>query len=417
MTDQELALRFAIALGLGVLLGLERERSKQAGLGFAGVRTFALIALSGALATWLDARMGVSWAPLAAFAAVALLVTSSYVLTGLKGEVGITTEVSALLSYLIGVVCMLGELRLAAMLAVASVLVLALKEWLHALARRIEAADVEATLKFLIVSVIVLPLVPDQSYGPPPWDVLNPYRIWWMVVLISAVDFASYVLVKLLGREHGVGLTGLLGGLVSSTAVTLNFTKRSRQEPALASALALGILLAWTVMLVRVLVLASVIRRELLAVLLVPLGAAIAASLVAVLWLRRRARGEATAEVSAGSNPFELGQAIRFGFLFAVVLLIARAAQTWMGEGGLYLAAALAGLTDVDAITLSMAELAGSQDDLMHAAAVAIVLAVVSNTLVKGGIAAGLGAPSLRRTLLPLALGLAALAAGLAFLV
>ncbi len=187
----------------------------------------------------------------------------SYAVTAQRGEFGITTEVSALLAFLLGFLCVRGHVAIAAGLAVASGAVLALKDWLHRLARRIETADVEATLKFAIVSLIILPLVPNQNFGPAPLDVINPYKIWLMVVLISGLNFASYLLVKMVGAEHGIGLTGLLGGLVSSTAVTLGFAQRSRNEPSQASPLALGILVAWTVMFVRVVVMVAAVNRDL----------------------------------------------------------------------------------------------------------------------------------------------------------
>ena len=227
------------------------------------MRTFGLIALAGAMAAYVDAALARPALALALFAAVAALVVVSAVVTARQGDIGITTEVSALLAFLLGFLCVSGDVTLAAGLAVASGGVLALKQWLHNLARHIQSEDVEATLKFAIVTVIILPLVPNETYGPAPLDVINPYKIWWMVVLISGLNFASYILVKIVGAEHGIGLTGLLGGLVSSTAVSLGFAQRSRTQPEQAPALALGILLAWTVMFFRVVLLVAVIAPAL----------------------------------------------------------------------------------------------------------------------------------------------------------
>jgi uncharacterized membrane protein (DUF4010 family) len=397
-----LALRFAAALGLGVMLGLERERTHQPEGGFAGVRTFGLISLAGAMAGYLDAVLDRPSLALAVFAAIAGLVIASAVLLGRRGDIGITTEVSALLAFLLGFLCLREQVALAAGLAVASGAVLALKDWLHALARRIESADVEATLKFAIVSLIILPLVPDQNYGPAPLDVLNPYTIWWMVVLISGLNFASYLLVKVVGPEHGVGLTGLLGGLVSSTAVTLGFAQRSRSEPEQARTLALGILVAWTVMFFRVVLLVALTAGALAARLAWSMGALGAVSLLIAFVLHRRQGPAARATVSAGANPFELGEAIRFGLLFGVVTFAAKAAQVYLGDAGLYLAGAVAGLTDVDAIALSMARLAAGDSGSHGVAARTIVIAVLANTLAKGGMAVFLGAPTLRRVMLPI---------------
>jgi uncharacterized membrane protein (DUF4010 family) len=278
---------------------------------------------------------------------------------------------------------------------------LALKEWLHHLAQRIESADVEATLKFAIVTIIILPLVPNENFGPAPLDVLNPYKIWLMVVLISGLNFASYILVKVVGPEHGIGVTGLLGGLVSSTAVTLGFAQRSRQNPAQSPALALGILLAWTVMFIRVPVMVAIVHRPTAVKLAIVMGGLAVASLgiCLLLWRRREAKPD-TASVDTGENPFELGQAIQFGLLFGVVTFVAKASQVYLGEAGLYAAGAIAGLTDVDAISLSMANLAASAPENTVAAATTIVIAAGANTLVKSGMAVFTGSAELRRIML-----------------
>ena len=394
-----LTLRFGAALGLGVLLGLERERTKRQ-TSFAGVRTLGLLALSGGVAAFIDESLGRPWLALAVFAAEAALVVVAYRVTAEKGELGVTTEVSALLAFLLGFLCVRGYVMTAAGLAVASGAVLALKDWLHRLSSRIEAADVEATLKFAIVSIIILPLVPDRTFGPAPLDVINPFQIWLMVVLISGLNFASYLLVKIVGAEHGIGLTGLLGGLVSSTAVTLGFSQRSRAEPAQATPLALGILIAWTVMFVRVVVLVAAVDARLLA----RVGLAMLAfglPSLAICWLLwRRQRPAETASVSAGQNPFELGEAIRFGLLFGVITFAAKAAQVYLGDSGVYLAGAIAGLTDVDAIALSMAQLARADAAGTGLASRTIVIAVAANTLFKTGMVAFLAEPSLRKLIL-----------------
>jgi uncharacterized membrane protein (DUF4010 family) len=411
----ELALRLAAALGLGVLIGLERERT-QPETRFAGVRTFGLIALAGAMAAYVDHALARPALALALFAAVAGLVVVSAVITARQGDVGITTEVSALLAFVLGYLCVSGNVMLAAGLAVASGGVLALKQWLHNLARRIESADVEATLKFAIVTIIILPLVPNETYGPAPLDVINPYEMWWMVVLISGLNFASYILVKVVGAEHGIGLTGLLGGLLSSTAVSLGFAQRSRTQPEQARVFALAILVAWTVMFFRVVVLAAVVAPALAGRLALGLGGLGALSLGIVLVLRgRRGSGE-RGSVSAGANPFELAQAIRFGVLFGVVTFAAKAAQLYLGDAGLYLAGALAGLTDVDAIVLSMSRLAQREPASLGAAARTVLIAVLANTLVKGAMAVFLGAASLRRLMLPITGVLIAAGGALAWL-
>jgi uncharacterized membrane protein (DUF4010 family) len=418
MEDTDLALRFVVAIGLGMLLGLERERTKGEE-GSAGVRSFALIALSGALAGYVGEHLGLAWLALAMFIALATLILGMYVVTSLRGPAGITTEISALLAFMLGLLCIHGQLQLASWVAVAMALLLALKDWLHRLASRIDANDVEATLKFCIVTLIILPLVPDVNYGPPPLDVMNPYKIWLMVVLISALNFASYLLVKIVGAEHGIGIAGLLGGLVSSTAVTLGFSQRSRQQGEDAPALAFGIMLAWTVMFFRVLIMTSLISWDLGRRLALAIGLLCLVSLGACWWLWQRHKHRERRElgqVKPGSNPFELDEAVKFGLLFGVVVLVAKAAQVYLGDAGLYLAAAVSGLTDVDAITLAMANFALNDASHLQVAARAIVIAVMANTLTKSGMAIGLGSAELRRITLPIAALLLATGAASALL-
>lgn len=398
MFDLDLALRFAAAIGIGLLLGIERERSGTHDLLFGGVRTFTLIALLGAVGAFAHAGLGVVWLAPVSLVCVAAFVLASYTITAPKGEVGLTSEVSALLAFALGFLCGWGSIAVASAIAVAALLLLVLKESLRGLAARLEPPDLAATLKFAVISLIILPLLPNEVFGPPPFDVVNPYKVWWMVVLIAGLNFVGYVLVKWLGNEHGLGVTGLLGGMVSSTAVTLSFSQRSRVEPAQSSAFVVAIVIAWSVMFVRVLVMVGIVNRAVVRPLALTLGLMAAVSALAAWTLWRRGRSRKTGSVVTGANPFELGQAIQFGLLFAVVTVGARAAELYFGDAGLYLAGALAGLTDVDAITLSMAHLALGQPEKTSVAALAIAIAVVTNTLVKSALAASLGAPALRRS-------------------
>jgi uncharacterized membrane protein (DUF4010 family) len=399
MLDLDLALRFAAAIGIGLLLGIERERSGTHDLLFGGVRTFALIALLGAVGAFAHAELGVVWLAPVALVCVAAFVLASYTITAPKGEIGLTSEVSALLAFALGFLCGWGSISVASAIAVAALMLLVLKESLRGLAARLEPPDLAATLKFAVISLIILPLLPNEAFGPPPFDVVNPYKIWWMVVLIAGLNFIGYVLVKWLGNEHGLGVTGLLGGLVSSTAVTLGFAQRSRAEPAQSSAFAVAIVVAWTVMFVRVIVMVGIVNRAVVRPLALPLGLMALVCALAAWTLWRRSRSKKTGSVVTGANPFELGQAIQFGLLFGVVTVGSRAAELYFGDAGLYLAGALAGLTDVDAITLSMANLALSQPEKASVAALSIAIAAVSNTLVKSALAASLGAPALRRSI------------------
>jgi len=417
MIELDTAWQFGVALGLGMLIGLEREQTRREQRIFAGVRTFALVALLGATSVYGGQQAEIPWVVVPVFLAVMAVVVAAYYVTAQSGEIGATTEVSLLLTFFIGAMCTWGEVAVAGAVAVATMLLLALKGWLHNLAQRIEPSDVEATLKFAIITLIVLPLVPNTNYGPEGLEVINPYKTWLMVVLIAGLNFFGYILVKVVGREHGLGITGLLGGLVSSTAVTLSFSQRSRTEPDLAPVLALAILLAWTVMFFRVVVEVGVVNPPLakdLALGMLLMGG-VSLAICFLLW--RRGRSTEKAEVESGSNPFELGDAIKFGGLFAVVIFVASAAQAYFGDTGLYLAGALAGLTDVDAIALSMANLAQQDPTMSSSAARTIVIAVISNTMVKCGMVIWLGAATMRRTMIPITVVLALAGAVAAYLV
>ena len=411
------AWQFLAALGLGMLIGLERERTRGDEPIFAGARTFSLVALLGAITVFIGDQTGAPWIVALAFLAVVALVVTAYYVSAQKGYIGITTEASLLLTFFIGGMCTWGDVGIAGAVAVVTMLLLALKGWLHDLADRIEPSDVEATLKFAIITLIILPLVPNTDFGPAGLEVINPYKTWLMVVLIAGLNFIGYILVKVVGREHGLGITGLLGGLVSSTAVTLSFSQRSRTEPALAPVLALAILLAWTVMFFRVVIEVGVVNFSLAKSLVLGMLLMGAISLVICILLWRRGRSKEKAEVEPSNNPFELGDAIKFGGLYAVVIFLASSAPQNFCDKCHYMAGALAGLTDVDAIALSMANLAQQDPTSSSVAARTIVIAVVSNTMVKCGMAIWLGSPSMRKTMIPITVVLALSGAAATYLV
>jgi uncharacterized membrane protein (DUF4010 family) len=262
--------------------------------------------------------------------------------------------------------------------------------------------DVYAGVRLLIATFIVLPLLPDRTLDP--WDALNPYKLWLLVILISSLSLVGYVATRWLGQGRGTALTGITGGLVSSTAVTLSFARRSRDEPAAGAALACGILLAWAVMFGRVLLLVLAVNADLVWPLLPPFAAMGLLTLLAAWLLYRRGGSAAGPQDVPLKNPFSLTAAIQFAVAFAAVLLLVKVTQFYFPDGGIYIVAALAGLTDVDAITLSMAEYARANPPTV--AAIAVVIAALSNTLVKCGMVATLGGPALRRPILLTTAGL-----------
>lgn len=398
----ELALlfqRFGIALGLGLMIGVERERGAKDA--FAGIRTFPLITLMGCAAAMLNDHFA-PWSFPFTFVILAAFVLASYVFTGSAGEPGITTEISSLLGFLYGALVWWKMTELAAALAVVTVLLLATKQPLERLSQRIGPQDLAAALQFGVITLIVLPILPDQTYDP--LEVINPREIWKMVVLIAGIDLVGYALIKVLGPQQGIGLAGLLGGLASSTAVTLGFSRHSREDPRLAPELALGMILACTIMFVRVLAEVFAINPAVGRVLVTPIASAGGAGLAgcAYLWFsqRRKAR-QAGQQTIEASNPFELWPAIQFGLLFGVILFLSKAAQEYFGSAGVYVSSIIAGATDVDAITLSLSRLAG--DSITERlAAQGITLAALANTAVKAAIATIAGAPALRRHVLPI---------------
>ena len=395
-----------VALVLGGLIGLEREHAqagkKQIQLG--GVRTFPILALLGAISAF--ASQWMSWFFMAGFLTVSLLLIISYYYTA-KEDPGMTTELSALVVFLIGALAQWEEIHLAAALAIILTALLALKRPLHEMTTRLGEDDLYATLKFVTVTIIVLPLLPDEAYGP--LSVFNPYKLGLMVVLIATIGFAGFFMIRMLGARLGIILMGLLGGLVSSTAVTLSCAEKSRQNPALSSAYALATGIACVMMFPRVLLEAFVINLALAKQLVIPI--AIAAGLgilvIAVGVLRLKPGHEEEVSVT---NPFRLMPAVKFGLMLAAVLFLAKAAQLYLGNLGVYVASAAAGLTDVDAITLSMARLSldGESENpvSLDTALAAILLAATVNTTVKGVFAFSARAPAFRLAVAPVFIGL-----------
>lgn len=411
--------RFGLAFVIGILVGLQREYAHQQAERelFAGARTLALIGLAGCASALLADLTAMPWIFVAAFLTVGGLIAISYFVTASAGNIGLTSEVAAVIVFLIGALCYWGSLEIAAALGVGTAVLLSLKVGVRRFVGRITEQDVLATLKFAVITAIVLPLLPNRTFGPAPLDVLNPQNIWLMVVFISAISFIGYVLIKLVGPRRGVGLTGLLGGLVSSTAVTLSFTQRSRGHAGLAKPFALAITVAWTMMFVRVLIEAAVLNGQLLSALWVPMGGAGGVGFAycgyLLFFVKEKARGE---NVTLKA-PFELGPALRFAIAYAAILVVSRGAQMLLGDPGVYVSAALSGIADVDAITLSLARMAGAGTVEIETASKAIVLAAMVNTSVKGGVVFALGAVSLRKSILP-ALGLIlAVGLGLAYLI
>ncbi|MDO6385962.1 DUF4010 domain-containing protein [Uliginosibacterium sp. 31-12] len=405
--DLETVQLFGIALLIGALLGVEREKKKTDTQkpSFAGIRTFMLLSETGALAAWLSVQNAMPAIFVTTLIGLLILIAAAYLLEKRAdaASIGITTELAGLSVFLLGAAVMLGQVAIAVGLAVINTALLALKDPLHGAIQKLGKDDIFAGLKLLIASFIVLPLLPQQAVDP--WAALNPYKLWLLVVLISALSLVGYVAMRWLGSARGVAVTGLTGGLVSSTAVTLSLARESRSaaDPArqLDDAYAAGVLIAWSVMFVRVLVMVTLLNVALLRPLLAPFTAMLLVNAALAGWyyhqsLRDMAHQIERVGVVPLKNPFSLWAATKFGLLFAVVLLLVELARRSFSASGLIYVAVLAGMTDVDAITLSMVDFARAPEQL-QLAAYAVVAAVWANTLAKAALTLVLGSRGMAR--------------------
>ncbi len=387
LTSPNIILTFLVAVSLGFFIGLERERKRVADNSiFAGVRTFPLIALFGAIVGAL-AQLSSPWVLIGSFVPVGMLVGLAYWRESKSGRLGGTTEFAVLVAFGLGALAGYGLWVAALAGAVLTTGVLSLRDELRSFAGAVSRADLFAVVQFAVVSAVILPLVPDQQFGP--WGVWNPRSIWLLVVLISGLSFTGYIAAKLVGAGRGILLSGLLGGVASSTAVMLSFGERSKREPAAARIFAGGALAASAVTPPRLLILLLVLQPALLLPALLPLGAAflVTALGTVVIFARNRRRDQAAVTVS---NPFELRVALQFAVLFALVLLLVRASQEYLGAGGFYLVNFLAGITQLDAITLTLVGEVGDGLSPITAAR-GLSLALAANNLFKTVLALTIG--------------------------
>lgn len=386
----EIFIRLAVALGLGLLVGLQRERVDSV---IAGIRTFALISLFGAICAQLAKTYG-GWILVIGFLTTALLLTAGNLvrMQSREAEPGQTTEFAALVVFGLGAWVITWSMAVPVVLAGAVVVLLHFKEPLHELVGKIGEKDLRAIMQFVLIALVILPILPDRDMGP--YGVLNPYQIWWMVVLIVGLSLAGYVAYKLFGSGAGTVLAGILGGLISSTATTASYSRRSRETPDLSRLAALVVMIASTVVYGRVLVEIAAVAQGRLLELAPPLAAmlGVCALVSGAAWLLGRNGNE---ELPEQGNPAELKSALVFGALYAAVLLAVAFARDRFGTAGLYTVAAISGLTDVDAITLSTSRLVQGGRLDPDTGWRAILLASMANLGFKAGIVAALGSRAL----------------------
>ncbi len=397
---------FATSLAIGLLIGLERERKPDAK---AGLRTFALVAMLGALSALIGRETGSGW-----ILAIGLLVVGGMMLAAIAmdphddGDPGTTSVVALMVTYSLGAAIWFGYGTLAVMLAIATTALLYFKTELHGFTRSLSQKDVISILQFAVLSFVVLPILPNEDFGP--YDAFNPHQIWWMVVLISGVSLAGYMALRFVEARHGAAVIGFFGGLVSSTATTMVFARHARADESVAPTATLVILLANLMVMLRLAVVSAVLSPSLI----LPLGMVLGGGLVLGLGFAafgwRNLHKDGNLPMPDVTNPTEIRTALTFGLIYAIVLFFAAWLQDIAGSKGLYLVALASGLTDVDAITLSTLRLHTLQKLASTPAVVAISLAILSNLIFKAGLTVVIGGRVLARRVLP---GLFAIALGL----
>lgn len=417
MTDLEIAVRLAVAALAGLAVGIEREWSGHAsgpGARFAGVRTFFLLGLLGGLAGVLGAEIRIE-ITLTLLLTAGALVVAAYLTASRRAAEAVdgTTETAALVVLALGTAAGLGWLQIASGAAAVMVLALGEKDAIRRFIARIDDTEMRAALHFAVLALVILPLLP---VGPvEALAGIRPRALWTVVLLFSGLSFIGFVARRAIGEARGYVVAGALGGTVSSTAVTLNFARQSRKVPADSTALALGAIAASTILVPRILILTLILNSRLLPAAALGLVPVFAFGLVIVgLGLRRVGSGAAAA-APPDRNPLQLWSAIRLAVAFQAVLLLLDLVVGRFGNSGAYVGAALLGLTDMDALTFAMNQLAGDPAAIATAS-VALAIGVASNSLLKAGVALAAGSNGYRKLLTPVILLFAVLCGGGAWL-
>lgn len=404
-----------MALAIGLMLGIERgweTREVPEGTRIAGIRSFALIGLLGGI--W--GAVGIEAGPIAlglSFAAFAGLLIAAHVmhLRSSPGERSVTTLLAALLTFGLGALAARGHLEAAAAGGVVALALLALKQPLHRFVARIDPVELKAAVQLLLISVVLLPVLPDRGFGPDL--ALNPFRVWLVVVLITAIGFVGYLAVQLVGMRIGAMMTSIFGGLASSAALSLTFARFGRATPELATLLAAGVSIANAIMALRILVIAAILSPALLAALALPMGAMAAVGLGGAWLLWYSARNIGMSAPTPVANPFELWTALKFALFLAAVVLFSVLMRRWFGDAGVYAVAAMSGVADVNAITVSMSRMAEVATMTPASAARAVCVAAIVSTLTNAGMVVVIGGAAMGRRVVAVAVAMSVATAAL----
>ncbi|BCB42799.1 MULTISPECIES: MgtC/SapB family protein [Vibrio] len=412
VSGEHLIWNLLIALLLGAIVGTQRGwvmRNSVEGSRVAGIRTFSLVGLLGGLVGILA---NIYTPLLIGFALIALVILTciAFVIQQKKsGDVSITGVVSIMVVFVLGNLAVSGEAVLAAAAAVITAVVLDNKRELHQALQKLQEYELDAALRLLLISIVMLPLLPNQSYGP--WNALNPYEIWWMVVLIASISFVGYFAIKIGGAKRGILFTSVFAGLSSSTALTLQFSHLSREQASISPLLASGILLSCGTMFPRLLIVLSVINPQLVKLLWPIVMAMMVALYIPAWWIWRRSEVEQIEQSNKQTNPLALQSALFFGLVLAVIMLLAHALSDWFGNAGVLILSALSGITDVDAISLTLGR-QSTQTLSVTTAALGILIAASVNTIVKMGMVIAIGDKKLWRRIAPVMTGCVVVGAG-----
>ena len=398
---------FATALGIGLLVGMERERRPDSA---AGLRTFALVAMLGCLFALLTEKTGGPWMLVVGLLVISVaMVASNFSAQQEEKFRGFTSEAAIIITYGLGAAVWFGYATLAVMLAIATTVLLYFKAELRNISEKMTPKDINSILQFAVLSLVILPILPSQDYGP--YNALNPRQIWWMVVLISGLALAGYLALRIVGARHGAALLGIFGGLASSTATTMMFSRHARELGHLVRMAAIVILIANVMVMIRLGIVSSVVAPALITQIAIVFACGIVPGVVMSLygWKILNAAGELP--MPEVKNPTELRTAISFGLLYALVLLASAWLQDIAGNKGLYIVALASGLTDADASVLSTLRMFNLEKISSGEAVIAVTLALMANLAFKIGLVITIGGGKLARHALP---GLLAIGAGLA---
>jgi len=398
---------FATALGIGLLVGMERERRPDSA---AGLRTFALVAMLGCLFALLSEKTGGPWVLIAGLVVIAgAMVASNFSSQHEEQFRGFTSEAAIIIIYGLGAAVWFGYATLAVMLAIATTILLYFKAELRQLSERMTAKDINSILQFAVLSLVILPILPNNDFGP--YNAINPRQVWWMVVLISGLGLGGYMALRIIGARHGAAVLGIFGGLASSTATTMMFSRHARAHENLVRMSGIVILIANVMVMVRLGFVAGIVAPSLVVPVAIVFACGIVPGVAMALYGWKTLSAAGDLPMPEVKNPTELKTAISFGLLYAVVLLASAWLQDIAGNKGLFVVAVASGLTDADAAVLSALRLFNLETISQGEAVVAVTLALISNLVFKIGLVISIAGGKLARHALP---GLFAIGSGLA---